>query len=75
MTYKPKRDSRHITLKPEALMIYDRWKADGEASKVSDAIVAHSCTTTDLAAQVQDHEARLRMLEKGVEKDEIGKLD
>jgi hypothetical protein len=39
MTNKPKRDSRHITLKPEALLIYDQWKADGEASKVSDAIV------------------------------------
>ena len=39
MTYKPKKDSRHITLKPEALSVYDQWKADGEAHKVSDAIV------------------------------------
>lgn len=39
MTYKPKRDSRHITLKPEAIKIYDKWKEKGDTHKVSEAIV------------------------------------
>ena len=63
MTYKPKRDSRHITLKPEALKIYDQWKADGEASKVSDAIIAKAQNSVSLEARVSKLEKRVEKLE------------
>jgi hypothetical protein len=31
MTYSAKKDSRHITLRPAAITIYDRWKEEGSA--------------------------------------------
>jgi hypothetical protein len=66
MTNKPRRGSRHITLKPEALLIYDQWKADGEANKVSEAIVKHENDTgTGIEARLDDHEKRLKRLEGG----------
>jgi hypothetical protein len=65
MTNKPRRGSRHITLKPEALLIYDQWKADGEANKVSEAIVKHDRDTgAGLEARLEDIEKRLERLEK-----------
>jgi hypothetical protein len=67
MTYKPKRDSRHITLKPEALKIYDQWKADGEASKVSDAIIAKAQNSASLEQRIRDMEVRLEKVERIIE--------
>jgi hypothetical protein len=40
MANKRIRQTRHITLKPDAMAIYDRWKEEGEAIvKTSQAII------------------------------------
>jgi len=64
----PKRaDEISIKLRHEAKEIYDNLPKKGKGEYVSDAIIEKHTryTGTDLAAQVQDHEARLRKLEKG----------
>jgi hypothetical protein len=58
------KNDRTITLTEPALKVYDSWPHMEKSKRVSDAIVAHSRTTTDLAVQVQDHEARLRRIER-----------
>lgn len=63
MTYKPKRDSRHITLSKEAIEIYDSWKDNGEAGKVSQAIVQYDTKDT-IEARLDELEKRIERLEK-----------
>jgi hypothetical protein len=63
MTYKPKRDSRHITLSKEAIKIYDNWKDNGEAGKVSQAIVQYDSKGT-IEAKLEELEKRIERLGK-----------
>lgn len=63
MAYNAKKDSRHITLRPEAMAIYDRWKDEGSAiANTSQAIVEYD-KKGDIIEQMR---IRLEQLEKEV---------
>jgi phage gp45-like len=49
MTYSAKKDSRHITLRPDAMAIYDRWRKEGSAIvNTSQAIIEYDSKTLTL---------------------------
>ena len=67
MTYSAKKDSRHITLRPDAMAIYDRWKKEGNViANTSQAIIEYDnkgITLDTLQVQVDDLRMRVEKLE------------
>jgi len=64
---RPTKNDRTVTLTEPALKVYDSWPHMEKSKKVSEAIIKHGKhsrdTGTDLQAQINDHELRLRELE------------
>ena len=61
MTYSAKKDSRHITLRPDAIAIYDRWRKEGSAIvNTSQAIIEYDNKSLEAL------QTRLEELEKKV---------
>lgn len=74
MAYSAKKDNRHITLRPEAMAIYDRWKEEGSAiANTSQAIVEYDNKGVTLEALHN----KVEQLEKEVKalKDRIGEKE
>jgi len=60
---KRTRSSRNITLNKESIVIYDKWKDNGEAHKVSQAIIEFDGKSDKIIERVEELERKVKELE------------